>query len=225
VSRRKWPWILLGLLLLAAGVGGGWILKSCTTSEISSSSPTRAPSAETITVTISDETVQIGSDQTGHIETGHKGSIKVPDAELEKLALLLRPPSASLVSTWGPLASALIVSLFALGGVLWSSRTDRISDARSEWFRRFKDMLDMALDKNDEHRSAVGITMLSLHVESDLAGKEERELAVTVFTDLVKPKLDYAIKMLQEADEAGDKVRFVVVDDPPAVGDNPPDAS
>jgi hypothetical protein len=221
VSRRKWPWILLGLLLLAAGVGGGWFWKSYTTSERSASSHamSEVPSAAKIAVTIGDETVQIGSDKTGHIETGHKGTLEISGAELEKLALMLRPPGSPWIAIWGPPGSAILVALVALFGVLRSSHTTRISDARSEWFRRFKDMLDMALDKNDEHRSAVGITMLSLHVESDLAGKEERELAVTVFTDLVKPKLDYAIKMLQEADEAGDKVRFVVGDDPPVVGD------
>lgn len=207
MSRRKWPWILLGLLLLAAGVGGGWILKSCTTSEMSSSSPTPTPSTETITVTIGDETVQIGSDKTGHIETGHKGSVKVPDAELEKLARTLRPPSPSLISTLVPQISALLVSFVALGGVLLAAdkaaktarqtaATDRQSDARSEWFRRFEVAQGLALTKGDDkdadNRKKLGVKLLMLHMESSLAGKEEVDLARTVLEQVMEPVLKKA---------------------------------
>jgi hypothetical protein len=217
VSQRRWPWLLLGVLILVAGFGAGWFWNSCTTSERNASSHAMsgAPSGAKIAVTIGDETVQIGSDKTGHIETGHKGSIEIPDAEFEKLALMLRPPPAAWIAIWGPPGSAILVALVALFGVLRSSHTTRISDARSEWFRRFKDMLDMALDKNDGDRRAAGITMLSLHVKSDLAVEEEKKLADTVVTDIVKPKVDLVTKTLDAAAKAGDDVRLVVVDDPP----------
>jgi hypothetical protein len=47
----------------------------------------------------------------------HKASVEIPDAAFEKLALLLRAPSPSLVSTWGPPVGALLVSIVALFGV------------------------------------------------------------------------------------------------------------
>lgn len=223
MSRRKWPWVLLGLVLLTVGVGGGWILKSCTTSEMSSSPPTRTPSAETITVTIGDETVQVGSDQTGHIETGHKGSIKVPDAELEKLARTLRPPSPSWASTWVPPISALLVSLVALGGVILAAdkaaktaretaATERENDARSEWFRRFKEMLDFTFSK-DEAQGVVGRTMVGQLASSTLATAEERKLAITVLERIMEPALKDA--GVDEPAKPGESdVRFVVEDPP-----------
>jgi hypothetical protein len=217
VSQRRWQWLLLGVLILVAGFGAGLFWQGYTASQRSASSHAMsgAPSAAKIAVTIGDETVQIGSDRTGHIETGHKGSIEIPDAEFEKLALMLRPTAAPWIATWGPPGSAILVALVALFGVLRSSHATRISDARSEWFRRFKDMLDMALDKNDGDRRAAGITMLSLQIESDLAGEEEKELADTVFTDIAKPKADLVAKTLDAAAKAGDEVRLVVVDAPP----------
>jgi hypothetical protein len=76
-------------------------------------------------------------------------------------------------------------------------------------------MLDMALDKNDGDRRAAGVTMLSLQIDSDLAGEEEKELADTVFTDIVKPKANLVVETLDAAAKTGDEVRVVVVDDAP----------
>jgi hypothetical protein len=235
LSQRKWPWLLLGLVILAVGIGGGWFLKSCTASESGAASQTKsgAPSTAKIAITIGDETVQVGSDQTGHIQTGHKGSIEIPGAEFEKLALLLRPPSPSLTSTWVPPASALLVSLIALGAAVWTahksaetavqtanraaatalltSATDRQSDARSEWFRRFKEMLDFALSSEDL-RKEVGSVMLGQHVSSTLATDEEKNLATAVLKSIFNPALE-------KAPEDGDVV-FVVDGDPP--GQEPP---
>jgi hypothetical protein len=212
VSQRKW--LLLGVLLLAVGVGGGWLLKSFTASEMSSSSPTttRAPSTETITVTIADEAVQIGSDQTGHIETGHKGSVKVPDAELEKLALLLRPPSQPLVSTWGPPISALIVAGLALSGVIWAADKAAKTANKTEWFRRFEEMLDLLLSPKG-NRSEVGGMLLAQHVKSTLAGAEERNLALSVLEQVMKPALERA--GVAEPAKPGQSDTHFVVSEPP----------
>jgi hypothetical protein len=105
VSQRKWPWhrcVVLGLLILVVGIVGGWLLASCTTPDTSSSSSMSAmPSTETITVTIPDKDEQLSPDHPD--QTGVKDRVEIPDAVLEKLALLLRSPSASGASTWGPL--------------------------------------------------------------------------------------------------------------------------
>lgn len=208
MSRLKWPWLLLCLLILAVGIGGGWLLKGFTTSGRSSSSAMTGgvPATATIAVTISDETVQIGSDQSGHIETGHKGSVQIPDAELEKLALMLRPASPSLISTLVPPVSALLVSLIALGGVILAAdkaaktardatATERDNHARSEWFGRFKEMLDLALS-SDGNRIKLGIRLLEQHVTSSLAGIEEKQLALDVLAQI----MDSALKQVGVSD-------------------------
>ena len=112
--------------------------------------------------------------------------------------------------------SALVVSLIALKGVrlaadkaaetaLETAKTDRESDGRSEWFRRFKEMLDLALSK-DGDRSQIGSKLLQHHVTSTLAGMEETELARDVLEHIFKPALEEAAKP-GESD-----VRFVVRD-------------
>lgn len=219
MSQRAWPWHRWGLIptIVAAGVFfviggvGGWFLTSDTTSSSTSTETGTSAPAETISVAIPDKGEQLSPATNDHpAKFGYKDSIAIPDAVFDKLATMLRAPPPSWISTWGPPGSAILVALVALFGVLRSSHTTRISDARSEWFRRFKDMLDMALNTDNAH-SEVGIKMLALHVKSDLAGDEEKELAATVYEDVLREKRAEAAK----AAEAGDDVRFVMADDPP----------
>jgi hypothetical protein len=191
-QRKKWPWVLLGLLILAVGISGGWLLKSCNTAYTSPASfaMTAVPSAaETVTVTIPNRAEQLGPAAADHPEQiGYKDSIAIPDALFEKLALMLRPPAPSWFSTWGPLASGLLVSLVALGGVLWSSHTNRASDASSEWFRRFEAAQELALSTDGDHIQ-LGIKLLLLHMGSTLAGVEEKNLARAVLAQVMESAL------------------------------------
>jgi hypothetical protein len=135
VSQIKWPWhrwVVLGLLILVVGIVGGWLLASCTTPDTSSSSSMSAiPPTETITVTIPDKDEQLSPDQ-----TGVKDRVEIPDAALEKFALLLRPPSASGASTWGPLIVGALAAIGAPVGVFFTLQQKGKSDNQSEWWRR-----------------------------------------------------------------------------------------
>ena len=215
VPRRARPWNRWGLSAAMFAVGGvaGWLLTSYISSSTNSAS-TATSATETITVAIPDKSERLSPDFPE--QRGIKDRVEIPDAALEKLARLLRPPSPSLVSTWGPPVSALVVSLIALKGVrlaadkaaetaLETAKTDRESDGRSEWFRRFKEMLDLALSK-DGDRSQIGSKLLQHHVTSTLAGVEETELARDVLEHIFKPALEEAAKP-GESD-----VRFVVRD-------------
>jgi hypothetical protein len=58
---------------------------------------------------------------------------------------------------------------------------------RSEWFRRFEAMSDLALSDN-ERKAVLGIGMLEHHKQSALAGAEEKELCdLAVEQLLVRP--------------------------------------
>jgi hypothetical protein len=69
-----------------------------------------------------------------------------------------------------------------------TSRTDRESDARIEWFRRFEEMLDLVLSPEDT-RSQVGSRLLEQHVTSTLAGIEEKQLALAVLAQIMESPL------------------------------------
>lgn len=239
MSQKNWPWYrwarFLALLVAVAGVSGfvGWCLGSPST--VYSAPPATTPLPDqTVSVTVPDNMLtpaQIATpDNADKVAPNQPIRVVIPGAAIEKLAppheLWLRSGAPSRTATWGPPVSAILVSFVALGGAMWAANksaatalataaNDRQSDARSEWFRRFKEMLDLALAKDDDARSTVGIKMLALHVKSELAGDEEKNLAETVYTDILKAKLDYVIKMLDAAAKTGDDVHVVVVDNPP----------
>jgi hypothetical protein len=72
----------------------------------------------------------------------------------------------------------------------------------SEWFRRFKEMLDLALSQ-DGCSSEVGSMMLALHDKSTLATAEAKQLVTTVLARIIKP-------VVEEAAKPSGEVRFVV---------------
>jgi hypothetical protein len=81
---------------------------------------------------------------------------------------------------------------------------------RTEWFRRFEAMSDLALSDN-ERKAVLGIGMLERHRRSALAGAEEQELCDLAVEQLLKRPLEEA-GVEDPADEAGTSHATFVVD-------------
>jgi hypothetical protein len=176
VSQRDWPWhrwVVLGLLILAVGIVGGWLIASCTTSGTSSSSSISAiPSTATITVRIPDKDEQLSPDQ-----TGVKDRIEIPDAALEKLAVLLRPhsPSGSGASTWGPLIVGALAAVGAPVGVFFTLQQKGKSDNQSEWWRRTAWAFERTFSA-DNAEAELGWNVLATLIGSKLVTSDDSEI-------------------------------------------------
>jgi hypothetical protein len=207
MSPKKWPWRRLGLGAAILVVGGVacWLIAI-----LGSSTPNNSPSFsppttttpfpdQTVSVTIPTNVLYPGTGQTpdnaDKVPPDQPGIVPVviPGAVFDKLApareLWVHSPSPSLISTWGAPGSAMLVGLVALFGVLRSSHTTRISDARSEWFRRFEAALQLALSKDDAARNDLGVRLLIQYTGSGLAGPEEKSLALSVFAQVMESAL------------------------------------
>jgi hypothetical protein len=227
-SPKKWPWRRLGLWasILIVGALAGWLLATLSHSTPDNSSSFSPPTTttpfpnQTVSVTIPTNVLYPGTGQTpdnaDKVPPDQPGVVPVviPGAGFEKLApareLWVHQPPTSKVSTWAPTISALVVSLVALGGVLWSgnkaaataaqtadkasatafltSARSQQSDARSEWFRRFGAAQELALSADGDHIK-LGIKLLLLHIGSTLAGTEEKNLAQAVLAQVMEPAL------------------------------------
>jgi hypothetical protein len=128
------------------------------------------PSTETITVTIPDKDEQLSPDQ-----TGVKDRVEIPDAALEKFALLLRPPSASGASTWGPLIVGALAAIGAPVGVFFTLQQKGKSDNQSEWWRRTAWAFECTFSV-DNAEAELGWNVLATLISSKLVTGHDSEI-------------------------------------------------